>query len=625
MKKLILIFLFIYSAAVAQGVRADSPMSIDPIGKPIPNEKVSLCRGPAAITTADCSPRTQSFADNLAVPIGSLSSGVSCVDNMNNRFYVGCNLYPATQNGLQAVFTAACAANSAGATVYLPPGNIALHNNAHQLLLVTCPLSIEGSGGTSSNLLVDAGISNTIPVIRYQPSSGTAAQFFRIKDVTISSAGAPTAGDALLLDGSNVNAQTPVFIDIGPHFYVNSGAVNGYAVNTANINASPAAGGLMWQLHDSILNGGVKMVSVADALSIRNNSINCSSSSTHADIELTASSGGAQNSIQNNWADPGCAGGAVILHRGAQVNIEDNQFQQGFSSTEANYAMIDLQGDVGALTNVLIRHNNLNAVNSGMNNATNNIRVDKATKTHIEDNIFINSSASGVGILFTPNPSMTRFPWNDFSGLSGGAVAYRNASNTTVFTIQGPGGQIANPTITSLDALGSGFSFASSVPSDILVSSGTGSAGSGVNTYLFNRKELRAGSSNLFSWSGAATAVSAAQDTGLSRVGANVIGVGNGRASDVSGEIRSALISATYNAAGTVQTAVHIVQDTCTLGTNCSVTLSGSAAFNNSNSYHCTCSDATSVNACRVNQTSGRAVTFTGTGRDAIHFICIGH
>jgi hypothetical protein len=80
----------------------------------------------------------------------------------------------------------------------------------------------------------------------------------------------------------------------------------------------------------------------------------------------------------------------------------------------------------------------------------------------------------------------------------------------------------------------------------------------------------------------------------------------------------------TYNAAGTQQVNTHVVQDTCTLGTNCAVTLVGSAVFTNATSYTCVCEDDSAIAACRVSQTSGSAFTITGTGTDVIRYVCIG-
>lgn len=81
-----------------------------------------------------------------------------------------------------------------------------------------------------------------------------------------------------------------------------------------------------------------------------------------------------------------------------------------------------------------------------------------------------------------------------------------------------------------------------------------------------------------------------------------------------------------YNAAGTEQLGTpHAVQDTCTLGTNCAVTLAGNAVFTSATSYTCVCEDETAIASCKVAQTSGSAFTITGTGTDVIRYMCIGN
>jgi hypothetical protein len=89
--------------------------------------------------------------------------------------------------------------------------------------------------------------------------------------------------------------------------------------------------------------------------------------------------------------------------------------------------------------------------------------------------------------------------------------------------------------------------------------------------------------------------------------------------------VRDGVTPTTYDAGGTQQRNTHIVGDRCTLGRNCSVTLSGSAAFTGATTYHCTATDGTAANAVHVNQTSGSAVVFTGTPTDAVNFTCVGY
>jgi hypothetical protein len=84
-------------------------------------------------------------------------------------------------------------------------------------------------------------------------------------------------------------------------------------------------------------------------------------------------------------------------------------------------------------------------------------------------------------------------------------------------------------------------------------------------------------------------------------------------------------VPTTYNLGGTQQTAVHIVRDHCTLGTSCSVTLTGSAVFTSSTSYECSGVDETAIAAVRFAPSSGSAFALTGTGTDVISFICVGN
>lgn len=76
---------------------------------------------------------------------------------------------------------------------------------------------------------------------------------------------------------------------------------------------------------------------------------------------------------------------------------------------------------------------------------------------------------------------------------------------------------------------------------------------------------------------------------------------------------------------GTVQPIWHIVQDTCTLGTSCSVTLTNSAVFTSSTSYTCLTQDDTAIAATKCAQTSGSAFIITGTGTDVIRYTLIGN
>lgn len=84
-------------------------------------------------------------------------------------------------------------------------------------------------------------------------------------------------------------------------------------------------------------------------------------------------------------------------------------------------------------------------------------------------------------------------------------------------------------------------------------------------------------------------------------------------------------VPTTYNHTATQQTGAHVVVDSCTLGTNCSVTLTGAAVFTSSSSYQCTATDQTGANAVKFAPSSGSVFVLTGTGVDVLGYICIGN
>ncbi len=84
-------------------------------------------------------------------------------------------------------------------------------------------------------------------------------------------------------------------------------------------------------------------------------------------------------------------------------------------------------------------------------------------------------------------------------------------------------------------------------------------------------------------------------------------------------------VPTTYTAAGTQQTAVHIVTGSVTLASGAgTLTLSGAAAFTSSTTYACSATDNTAANAVKLTQSSGTSISLTGTTTDAISVVCVG-
>lgn len=92
-----------------------------------------------------------------------------------------------------------------------------------------------------------------------------------------------------------------------------------------------------------------------------------------------------------------------------------------------------------------------------------------------------------------------------------------------------------------------------------------------------------------------------------------------------SGNVR--LTIPTYNPAGALLGNIHIVVGTVTLPGSgvITITLVDGATFTSATSYRCVVSDSTNKRVPQVTQVSGSSITFSGSGGDAINFICIGN
>ena len=80
----------------------------------------------------------------------------------------------------------------------------------------------------------------------------------------------------------------------------------------------------------------------------------------------------------------------------------------------------------------------------------------------------------------------------------------------------------------------------------------------------------------------------------------------------------------TYEISGTQDANPHLVRGFCTLGSNCSITLVGSAIFSATANYNCIAQDETAAAATKVVRSSASAFVLTGTGTDNLSYVCVG-
>ena len=511
----------------------------------------------------------------------------------NNRIYVDGVKYTLDRTGIAAAIADACAmtgGNTNGTFLYLPPMNITVATG----FTVTAPIHIIGSGVGQTLITATTG-----PLFTLSPS----ANYSQTQEWEIAHGfWIATSGNVISFSDANGFPLNRLYVHDNEIY---SSAASSFAIAYAGTIAN---GGFDWIIERNYFGSGISLTrdasghGLADGLFIAHNTFDPAIvSSTTVAMQLDSMSGAAQWTVFHNR---GSLGGGFISSTGTtELQILSNQIEQT-TGTPTN--VINLSGSTFSIQGSQIAGNNIN--NS---TATNTINLDHTSNTFIHSNVIGSIATTGVGINISANSTSTQIGPNNFSNGGGGAKDTNDLGVTTQF-IGVSGINAANTTIYA--------------PADNLAAL-VFHAHSGTQTQfpLIYQKD---GSTFPFMVTASGVvgfSATTSLDTGVSRVAAGVVGAGTGGAANVSGEFRSAKISATYNAAGTVQTAVHIVQDTCTIGTSCAVTLSGSAAFSSSSSYHCTASDATAAAAVKVAQASGSSVTFTGTGTDVLNYICIGN
>lgn len=278
------------------------------------------------------------------------------------------------------------------------------------------------------------------------------------------------------------------------------------------------------------------------------------------------------------------------------------------------------------------------------------INVTAAT-TSLSTTLSAAAPAISSAIVSTPSSTQTVVPQTIFmsGGQSVDALDIKNSAGTVLFKVDNSG-----------NATGGGGSGTGTFGSIVLNGSASGAITiqpqAAAGTYNFNLP-TGAGTSGqpLLSGGGAA----AAMTFGTLGVGAGGTGLTTGTSGGILGFTAAGTLASSavltagqfvlgggagatpttsfsvvppvnggfpvYNPGGTLQTAstLHAVFGTCTLGTNCTVTLTGSAAFTSATSYGCGASDFTGANAVKIVQAAG-SLTITGTGTDVIQYNCVG-
>lgn len=322
-----------------------------------------------------------------------------------------------------------------------------------------------------------------------------------------------------------------------------------YAIHTENPTPLPNGALFTSHIRDSVFYGGLDLSDLGDSIRIENNTF---SGSRGVVIDQVTTAGSLLFS-GNNFTS---AGGLQVVSA-EQPHIVDNNFEQTATSTEANNALIDLDGTSGdAIVGAVIARNSVKADPSYVADA---IRVNYAKSTVIRDGTTLRGSAyayhvtanaTDTSIWLDREESYGELPATFLSDAGTGTFLGYIHPSTHKYTLHN------GLNINNSGVLGFGTTGAADVGISRYavgtIALGNGSAGDISASVLASQFRSNTGTEAQIGGSGFALGTgvgvlfsstasqSGSKDTSLSRLSAGVLGVGSGAAGSSAGRIKTA-------------------------------------------------------------------------------------
>jgi hypothetical protein len=303
--------------------------------------------------------------------------------------------------------TAINAALTRGGQIYIPAGLYIYKGGG----VIDKPALIEGHGSLSA-LVIPGDVGASTDLFTLTPSATTVDRTKRgwqIKNFCIITVGTATpARHAFHVDITTSGRYLPQFLMSGIICHRLGG--NAFRLtNPTNVD-----GLFCGDIECSWLQGGIYLDRIGDSFRIWRNTL--SGTGIGIEMSMVTEAGAAQIGIEKNNITT--TGGAMILHRAAQVKIRDNQIEQG-TYVGSEEACIVLKGDITQLTSIEIDGNN---IKNGAN-LLYGIDIVNAAYTKIARNV-INADAATKHIRIGASTTETRIhDDNDFRSASAATAA----------------------------------------------------------------------------------------------------------------------------------------------------------------------------------------------------------
>lgn len=285
------------------------------------------------------------------------------------------NDQPAIQNIINSL--------TSGGIVFFPVADYLLKGTGTELLLITKPIRLVGTG-FYSKLKIDSSVPNTTDVIRISPSTSFGKDLSGIDGLQIVPVSGTPAQHGIHLDVTNSGQYLSRYV-IERNFIQALGGRGVYLSNPTNLDGFFAS-----VIRDNLIYGGMYFERLGDSINIERNTI--TGSNTGIQIPSITSGATVINIVDNNITSDG---GAIKVDAGNIVKIEGNQMEQVNVYTGATDAMVY----IGNVANVDIKGNNMTA----HGNVAHNIHVNQGYRTKISKNTMRQGTAEIILVDSTAN------------------------------------------------------------------------------------------------------------------------------------------------------------------------------------------------------------------------------
>lgn len=291
-------------------------------------------------------------------------------------------------------------------------------------LQVTNNASLRGLGNKACIKPLGA-VGTGVDTILVKPAANTHGTLQYIRDLFLGdvSNGTRNGRHGIHLDTQVASAQLAKLEITGCHICESSGTGN--AIRHTNTEANNANGGFYAGLiANNVLEDGIYLSKSGDSISIRDNIITGDNAGVYADLVAGA---GNPKITGNNITS---VGGGVVIDRCVSPFIFSNIFEQTTTSTQANNAIVDLNGATATIDHAVIAGNQFQA-DAGTGSPV-LVRVAAATGAQIFGNRF-GTPTDYVPIVITAAATNTLIGRNTYDGPT---TTYTDGGATTYFDYQ---------------------------------------------------------------------------------------------------------------------------------------------------------------------------------------------